>query len=88
MSFLSIAVMFILNIFKKITNMKNVNTLSTSVCAIIFTVSLLIDNVFTLEKVANVFYKYGSLVLVFGVFTLVLIGANIKKKKQFYNYKE
>ena len=74
------------------TNMKKVKNLSVAVCTIIFTISLLIDNVFTLEKVANAFYKYGTLVLVFGVFTLVLIGANIKKKmlqkRQNINYKE
>lgn len=92
MSFLSIAVMFILNIFKKMTNMKKVKTLSVAVCTIIFTISLLIDNVFTLEKISNAFYKYGTLVLVFGIFTLVLIGANIKKrmleKNQKNNYRE
>ena len=80
MSFLSVAVMFILNIFKKLTKMKEVKTLSVAVCTIIFTISLLIDNVFTLEKIANAFYKYATLVLVFGIFTLVLISANIKKK--------
>ena len=72
--------------------MKDVKTLSVAVCTIIFTISLLIDNVFTLEKVANAFYKYGTLALVFGVFILVLIGANIKKKmlekKQNFNYRE
>ena len=72
--------------------MKKVKTLSVAVCTIIFTISLLIDNVFTLEKISNAFYKYGTLVLVFGIFTLVLIGANIKKrmleKKQNINYKE
>ena len=80
MSFLSVAVMFILNIFKKLTKMKEVKTLSVAVCTIIFTISLLIDNVFILEKIANAFYKYATLVLVFGIFTLVLISANIKKK--------
>ena len=58
MSFLSIAVMFILNIFKKLTNIKNVKNLSSAVCTIIFIISLLIDNVFELEQIANAFYKY------------------------------
>ena len=60
--------------------MKEVKSLAITVCSIIFVVSLLINNVFTLETIANAFYKYGTLILVFGIFTLVLIGANIKKK--------
>lgn len=80
MSFISIAVMFCLNIFKKLSNMKNAKSLAASVCTIIFIISLLINNVFTLETIANAFYKYGTLILVFVIFTLVLIGANIKKK--------
>ena len=80
MSFISIAVTFCLDIFKKLTKMKDCKSLSIAVCAIIFVISLIIDNVFTLELVANTFYKYGSLILIFGVFTLILIFANIKKK--------
>ena len=91
MSFISVAVMFVLNIFKKLTNMKKVQNLSITVCTIIFVVSLLINNVFTLEKTANFFYEYASLILIFGVFSLVLIGANIKKKiykKDLITYRE
>lgn len=80
MSFISIAVTFCLDIFKKLTKMTDCKSLSIAVCAIIFVISLIIDNVFTLELVANTFYKYGSLILIFGVFTLILIFANIKKK--------
>ena len=80
MSFISIAVMFCLEIWKKLSHSKEAKSLAGAVCAIIFVVSMLIDNVFTLETVANAFYKYGTLVLVFGIFTLLLIGANIKKK--------
>lgn len=80
MSFISIAVMFCLNIFKKLTNMKEAKSLSVAVCCIIFIVSLLINNVFALETIANAFYKYGSLIMVFGIPILILIAANIKKK--------
>ena len=79
MSFLSIAVMFCLNILKKLTNMKEKKTLAGAICAIIFIIALIVNDVFTLESVANFFYKYGTLVLVFGIFTLILIFANIKK---------
>ena len=60
--------------------MKEAKSLAAAVCCIIFIVALLINDVFTLETVANAFYKYGTLVLIFGIFTLILIGANIKKK--------
>lgn len=91
MSFISVAVMFVLNIFKKLTNMKKVENLAVTVCMIIFVISLLINNVFTLEKIANAFYKYASLILIFGVFSLILICANIKKKiskKDLITYRE
>ena len=80
MSFISIAIIFCLNIFQKLSNMKEVKPLSAAIATIIFVLSMLIDNVFTLETYANAFYKYGSLILIFGVFTLVLIFANIKKR--------
>ena len=80
MSFLSIAVMYILDIFRKLTNSKEHKGLAACVCTIIFIISMCINDVFTLEKIANAFYKYGTLILVFGIFTLILIGANIKKK--------
>lgn len=80
MSFISVAVMFVLNIFKKLTNIKKVENLAITVCMIIFVISLLINNVFTLEKIANAFYKYASLILIFVVFTIILICANIKKR--------
>ena len=79
MSFLSVAVMFCLNIFKKLTKIKEAKSLAPSICAIIFVISMLIDNVFTLEQIANTFYKYGSLILIFGIFTIVLIRCKHKK---------
>lgn len=83
MSFISIALMFCINIFRKLTNMdeKNSKPLSIMFSCIIFVVALIIDNVFQLEKVANIFYKYGTIALVFVIFTIILIAANIKKKK-------
>lgn len=82
MSFISIALMFCINIFRKLTNIdeKNSKPLSIMFSCIIFVIALVIDNVFQLEKIANAFYKYGTLVLVFAIFTLILFGANLKKK--------
>ena len=73
--------MFILNIFKKLTNIKEPKYLAISTCTIIFVLAMLMNGIFNFESIANAFYKYGSLVLVFGIFTLVLIFANIKKRR-------
>lgn len=92
MSFISIAIMFCLNIFKKLSHVKDTKSLAAAVGTIIFIIALLINNVFTLQHVANAFYKYGSLILIFGIFTIVLIGANIKhrmlNKKSKFNLRE
>ena len=92
MSFISIAIMFCLNIFKKLTNVKDTKSLAASIGTIIFIIALLINNVFTLQNIANAFYKYGSLILIFGIFTIILIGANIKhrilNKKSKFNIRE
>lgn len=92
MSFISIAIMFCLNILKKLTKVKEAKSLAAAVGTIIFIIALLINNFFTLQHVANAFYKYGSLILIFGIFTIVLIGANIKhrmlNKKSKFNLRE
>ena len=80
MSFINIAVMFVLNIFKKLTNIKEAKHLAITVCTIIFVIAMLLNHIFAFESIANLFYKYGTLILVFGIFTLILISANIKKK--------
>ena len=80
MSFINIAVMFVLTILKKLTNIKESKHLSVTVCTIIFVIAMLLNHIFAFESIANLFYKYGTLILVFGIFTLLLISANIKKK--------
>ena len=81
MSFINIAIMFILNIFKKMTNIKEPKYLAVSVCSIIFALSMVLNSLYNFETIANAFYKYGTLALIFGIFTLILIFANIKKRK-------
>lgn len=84
MSFISISIMFCINIFRKLTNMaeKTSKPLAITFSCIIFVLALVINDIFQLEKIANAFYKYGTLALVFVVFTIILILANLKKKKR------
>ena len=81
MSFINIAVMFVLKIFKKLTNVKELKYLAISVCTIIFVLAMALNGLFNFESIANAFYKYGSLILIFGIFTLILILAYIKKRR-------
>lgn len=81
MSFINIAIMFILSILKKLTNIKEPKYLGISVATITFVLAMVLNGLFNFEAIANAFYKYGTLVLVFGIFTLVLIFANVKKRK-------
>ena len=81
MSFINIAVMFVLKIFKKLTNVKEPKYLAISVCTIIFVLAMALNELFNFEAIANVFYKYSSLILIFGIFTLILILAYIKKRR-------
>ena len=81
MSFINITVMFVLKIFKKLTNVKEPKYLAISVCTIIFVLAMALNGLFNFEAIANVFYKYSSLILIFGIFTLILILAYIKKRR-------
>ena len=81
MSFINISVMFVLKIFKKLTNVKEPKYLAISVCTIIFVLAMALNGLFNFESIANAFYKYGSLILIFGIFTLILILAYIKKRR-------
>ena len=47
--------------------------------AVMFAMAL--NGLFNFESIANAFYKYGSLILIFGIFTLILILAYIKKRR-------
>lgn len=79
-SFLNIAILFTLRIFKKLTNVKNPAPLSLAFIAIIFTIALIPSNLFNLNKWFNQFYQIASLILIFGIFISILIFANIKHK--------
>ncbi len=81
MSFINIAIMFVLNIFQKLTNVKEPKFLAIAVASIIFVLAMAMNSFFNFELVANAFYKYGTLILVFIIFTIVLIFANLKRRK-------
>ena len=80
LSYLSISMMFIITIFKKLTHVKRSNELSYSFIAIIFGVVLLLKNPNLLTFLENSIYKYYVLILVFAISTFILLFANFKKR--------
>ncbi len=78
-SYLSISLMFIINIFKKLTNCKESTNYSYSFIAILFSLIVLFENQSLFKFLETVIYKYLILGLL-GFCFIVLIVANIKKK--------
>lgn len=78
-SYLSISLMFILNILGKITKLNDSKQLSFSIGSILFSIVLLLNNQYILNTLDGPIYKYFILILVFGISTGILVLANIKK---------
>lgn len=79
-SYLSISLMFVLNTFKKITNISDSRQMSFCFGAILFGVSLFLNNQYIMDLLEGPIYKYSILILIFLVSFLLLIVANVKKK--------
>lgn len=78
-SYCSIILYFIINIFKKIFNLKHSKPMIYAFSLIILFVSLIPSNLTMLNTIFDIFYKYISLLLPFGLNIAILIIANIKK---------
>lgn len=80
-SYFSIILSYILFIFKKIFNTEHSKPLVYCFSALIFTISLIPKNSVQINAMSDIFYKYLSLTLIFGISIFILILANFKKKK-------
>lgn len=80
-SYVSVVLSYITFIFKKIFNLKHSKPLSYCFAALIFTISLIPENIAQINAISNIVYKYLSLTLVFGISLFILFLANLKKKK-------
>ena len=83
--FLSINVLFINKILKKIALLKNHKQLTYSICSIIFSIALLFPNISNIKYIQNTILKYIVILLVFVISLLILILANLKFKRRNYN---
>ena len=71
---------FIIKILKKILNLQDERALASPVGLIILGGCLLIKNYSQIKFLGNYVYRYGFLVLVFGIGFGTLVFANIKYK--------
>ena len=78
LSYLSINLMLILNIFSKLTKISNPKQMSFCFSSILFAIALLLNNQYILNLLNGPIYKYFILILVFGISMLILIFANLK----------
>ena len=78
--YLSIVIMFILRILKKITYIENTSNIIYAVCLLLFCVSLFPKSLADIDYFNDTFYKYSILYFVILGGLLILILANLKKK--------
>ncbi|MBO5479414.1 MAG: GerAB/ArcD/ProY family transporter [Clostridia bacterium] len=81
MSYLSITIWSISNIFKKITKTKDTKPMIYSFAALIFVCALIPKNMAEIRFIQNIIFRYFTIILVFIISFLILLLANIKHKK-------
>ena len=84
-SYLSIGLMFLLYIFKKLTNIQNEKSMCPCIATIIYIVAWIPSGMAGIRYFESVLYKYSSIIILFGIFIPILIFANIKYKKNHIN---
>lgn len=82
LSYLTITMFLILSVFKKITNIQDSKAMTYCFAVLILGLALIPNNVSEVRTVIYSFFKYYILYFIFGFSTLVLILANIKKKRE------
>lgn len=81
-SYLSICSILSINIFKKLTNIKDIKPLVNVFGLLILGISLIPNNVAICEIIESKFYSYMVLGIVFILGLIVLILANLKERKK------
>jgi spore germination protein len=82
MSYLSITVWIISNIFKKISKIQDSKPLVYSFSALIFIFALIPRNIAQIRFIQNTIFPYFTIILVFIISFIILVLANIKKGKE------
>ena len=82
LSYLTITLFLILDIFKKITNIKDSKAMTYCFCVLIFGLALIPKSLYQVREVNDNIFKYLILFFIFVFSTILLILANLKKKKE------
>ena len=88
MSYLSITIWVISNIFKKITKTHDTKPMIYCFCSIIFVFALIPKNIAQIRLIQDSIFRYITIILVFVITSLILIFANIKYKKNHHEPKK
>ena len=78
----SVNIFYILNIFKKISNIQNTQAMTYSLSSIILSAALLPKDIAEVKFLEAIIYKYSTIILVFGISFFILLFANIKYKRK------
>ena len=82
LSYLTITLFLALNTFKKVTNIQNSKAMSYCFAILLLGLALLPKNTSQIRTDTYSFFKYYILIFIFGFSTLIMILANVKKKKE------
>lgn len=82
LSYLTISLFLISDIFKKMTNIEDSKAMSYCFSVLILGLALIPSNISEVRIANSTIFKYSILYFIFGFSTLVLVLANIKKKKE------
>ncbi len=85
LSYLTISLLLILNIFKKMTNIEDSKAMCYCFATLILGLALIPNNIAQEQTIQYEIFKYFILYFVFGFSTIILIFANRKKKKDLEN---
>ena len=78
--YLSIAINICIQIFKRITNLKESKPLVYPFSLLLFSISLIPSKMVHVRFLENTVYKYLALILIFGISIVLLIISAVKKK--------
>lgn len=81
MTYLNIICMFILRLIKKLTNVQNEKPFTIPVAVLVFIIAMLPKNIMQARNLGEFGYKYIAAPVVFIIFPIILILANLKYKK-------
>lgn len=84
MSYLSITIWLISNIFKKIAKIHDSKPMIYGISAIIFVFALIPKNIADIRWIQVFVFRYFTIILVFIISFLILLFANLKYKKKHY----